>query len=206
MPHEDPTFPPRSQKPGISVGLTGVAAKGEIGSLTPWISYNFASDWYADAKNETKNSNHHARRREILFSVACAESYLLEWARDQILKRDHPSLDRYFPPGNNRPIAEKWKDVPKQLKDHGLIHSVPNLGGGSAWGDFLRLVEFRNGLLHARASRPETPGLSASSLPVPSMDQLRSLSPGWACGVVSRLIQELNAAAGTNPPDWITHT
>lgn len=206
MPHEDPTFPPRTQEPGISDGLTGVAANVEIGSLTPWTSYNFASDWYADAKSEANNSNHHARRREILFSVACAESYLLEWVRDQILKHDYPSLDRYFPPGNNRPIAEKWKEVPKQLKGHGLIHSVPNLGGGSAWGDFLRLIEFRNGLLHARASRPETPGLSASSLPVPSMDQLRSLSPGWACGVVRRLIQELNTAAGTNLPDWITHT
>jgi len=206
VPHEDPTSPTRSQKPGISVGLSGVAAKGEVGSLTPWISYNFASDWYADAKIEANNSNHHARRREILFSVACAESYLLEWVRDQILKHDYSWLDRYFPPGKNRPIAEKWKDVPKQLKDHGLIHSVPNLGSGSAWGDFLRLVEFRNGLLHARASLPETSGLSASSLPVQSMDQLRSLLPGWASGVVRRLIQELNTAAGTNPPDWITHT
>lgn len=206
MPHEDPTDLSRSQKPGISVGLTGVAAKGEIGSLTPWISYNFASDWYADAKSEANNSNHHARRREILFSVACAESYLIEWVRDEVLKHDYIALDRYFPPGDPQPIKDKWKVVSKQLKDHGLIHSVPNLGGGSAWGDFLRLIEFRNGLLHARASRPETPGLSATSLPVPSMDQLRSLSPGWACSVVRRLIQELNTAAGTNPPDWITHT
>ncbi len=190
----------------VSVGLTGVSAKGETGSVTPWISYNFAADWYADAKSEAGASNQHARRREILFSVACAESYLLEWVRDDILKHDHPSLNRYFPPGANRPIGEKWRDVPKQLKDDALIHSVPNLGGGSAWGDFLILIEFRNGLLHARASRPETAGLSASSFPVPSMDQLRSLSAGWACGVVCRLIQELNTAAGTNPPDWITHT
>lgn len=206
MPHEDPTSPPRSQKPEISSGLSGNAAKGEIGSVIPWISYNFASDWYADAKSEANNPNHHARRREILFSVACAESYLLEWVRDQILKYDYPSLDHYFSPSNKRPIIDKWKDVPKQLKANGLIHSVPNLGDVSAWGDFLRLVNFRNGLLHARASRPETPGLSDSSLPVPSMDQLRSLSPGWACGVVGRLIQELNTAAGTNSPDWITHT
>lgn len=197
MSHEDPTLSPRGQE------LNGNVVKAETGSLTPWISYNFASDWYSDAKNEANNSGHHARRREILFSVACAESFLLEWVRDQILKHDHPSLDLYFPPGKYRPIECKWKEVPRQLKEHGRIPSVPNLGGGSAWSDFQDLIAFRNGLLHGRASRPETPGLSPPSRPVPSMEKLRSLSPGWACGVVRRLIEELNAAAGLSPPDWI---
>ena len=45
---------------------------------TVWLSANFASFWYADAKLEAiGNGDIHRRRREITFSVAAAESYLL---------------------------------------------------------------------------------------------------------------------------------
>jgi hypothetical protein len=140
-----------------------------------------------------------------VFAAACAESYLFEWVRDEVLKHDYRALETYFPPGTFRPITDKWKEVPKQLKAEGRIRDVPPLGGGTAWPDFGLLVEFRNGLLHARSSRPETAGLPEASLPRPSMQQLDDLASGWAVGVVRQLILELCSAAGTPPPEWLNH-
>ena len=111
-----------------------------------------------------------------MFAVACAESFLVEWVRDEILKHDYASLNFYFPPGNYRSIEVKWKEVPKQLKEHGRISSAPNLAG-SAWADFLDLIEFRNGLLHGRSSRPETSVFPNRA--VPFLDGQATQSLAW---------------------------
>src|SRR5262249_31345242 len=42
----------------------------------------FARSWYEDATQEAKNGRHedwHPRRREVVFAVAAAETYLFEW-------------------------------------------------------------------------------------------------------------------------------
>jgi hypothetical protein len=173
------------------------------GDATFWFTGSFAPLWFADARKETSSVNDsHARRREIVFSVAAAETFLLEWVRDDVLMRDFRNLDSYFPPGEWSRITDRWKDIPNKLKASGLIKSVPNFGGNT-WADFLRLVKFRNGLLHAGASRPETAGLTKQQLPVPSMSELDALRPGSAVDVVARLISELTSAAGTAPPPWL---
>lgn len=162
--------------------------------------------WFADARVEASRTQADARRREILFAVAAAESYFLEWVRDDVLNRNSADLDRFFPPGERRSITDKWREIPKALKIAGLISAVPNLGGGSAWGDFQLLVEFRNGLLHARSSRPETAGLPDASLPVPSLGQLQRLEAGWPTQVVCRLILDLHSGVGTSPPRWLANS
>jgi hypothetical protein len=187
----------------VIVPLTGVAAITAVGALTVWLSANFASYWYADAKSEAIGiGDTQRRRREITFSVAAVESYLLEWVRDEVLKRDFVRLDTYFPPGERRPVTEKWKDTTRALASDRLIPSAPNFTG-KTWQNFCRLVEFRNGLVHARASRPQTAGLSGIQMPVPSMEELQALEPGWAVGVITALIRELHVATGTKEPDWL---
>jgi hypothetical protein len=182
------------------VGSAFVSARATV-----WRSYHFAPEWYRDALNEAHHgTDHDARRREIVFAVCVAESYLLEWVRDSVLNRDFLALDKYFPPGEKRPITMKWKKIIKQLKDDSLIPDIPNFGG-TTWSNFNELVEFRNGLVHARASRPETDGLPEEKLPVPSKTILDELKVGWPTGVVYSLISELHDVVGTDPPDWLKH-
>ena len=111
------TLKPKSLEMKTSISLS---------RLTVWRSYSFAPEWYADAAKEAREGNdHHARRREIVFAVSSAESYLFEWVRDDILQRDFSELDKYFPPGDRKPIREKWKGIPKKLKGNCLISSIP---------------------------------------------------------------------------------
>jgi len=169
---------------------------------TVWLTANFAPRWFEDAVRESQHSGADARRREILFAVAAAESYLFEWVRDIVLKGDFPRVNDFFPPGNATPIKDKWKEVPKTLASKKLIAGVQDLSGRT-WAKFDKLVDFRNGLMHAAASRPLTSGLPPESQPVPSPADLQDLRQGWGVRAIFNLITELNAAAGTSPPDWL---
>jgi hypothetical protein len=172
-------------------------------SPTLWQSYSFAPEWFRDALHEARTGqDHHSRRREILFAVCAAESYLLEWVRDEVLKRNFSQLENYFPLGNRRGLTEKWKEVPKQLCRDGHLSGTPNLGGTN-WSDFQTLICYRNGLVHARASRPETKGQADDENPIPSKTTLDSLSAGWAVCVIVALIRDLHNAVGTPPPSWL---
>ena len=172
-------------------------------TATFWSSYSFAPEWFNDALNEARTGkDHHARRREIIFAVCCAESYLVEWIRDEVLNRDFNRLNQFFPPGERHGVAEKWKEVPKALYDAGLISAVPNLGR-PYWQNWLKLVDLRNGLIHAKASRPETHSQTADERPVPSRNDLEKLPPSWAIKVVVTLIRELHAAVSTPVPAWL---
>lgn len=202
MNDEQDFTPPTSASNDVTVPLTGLGVRVEQGSLTTWRSASFAGAWFDDALREAIHLERDSRRREIVFSTACAESYMLEWVRDEVLQDDFRALDKYFPPDCRRSICEKWKQIPKDLKSDGRIRDVPD-PGGKTWGAFVRLVRFRNGLVHAQASRPETEGQIQSARPVPSMAELDGLEHGWAVNVVRDLISELNCAAGTTPPDWI---
>jgi hypothetical protein len=122
--------------------------------------------------------------------------------RDEVLRRDFNRLNQFFPPGERRGVAEKWKEVPKALLEAGLISAALNLGR-SYWQDWLDLVDLRNGLMHARASRPETHSQPVSERPVPSKGDLDKLTPGWAVKVVVTLVRELHAAVSTLTPAWL---
>jgi len=180
-----------------------IGASAALARPTVWRSYHFAPEWYADALNEARHgSDHNARRREIVFAVCSAESYLFECVRDSVLQRNFNELNNYFPPGKKRPVTTKWNEIPKQLKDEGFIPSIPDLSG-QPWQDFAELVDYRNGLLHARASRPETNALPEESMPVPSKGLLDELDPGWATNVVRSLIIDLHNTVGSTLPDWL---
>ena len=164
--------------PQFISGAGGIAS-AEISEHAPtvWLTANLASEWYGDAMHEAEHPGSNHRRREILFAVAAAESYLFEWTRDVVLKKEYRRIDEFFPPGSTSPIKDKWKRIPKDAAARGLISNAPNLSGTS-WADFDRLVTFRNGLLHAFISRPETSGLLPQSLPTPSLEELQNLPHG----------------------------
>ena len=69
--------------------------------------------------------------------------------------------------------------------------------------DFMKLIEFRNGLVHARASRPSTFELLPELQPLPSVAALDALKPGEATEIVSMLIRELAVATGHQAPNWL---
>lgn len=170
---------------------------------TVWQTYSFAPRWFADALNEARTGKgHDARRREILFAVCFAESYLFEWVRDEVLNREFNKLVKYFPITARGGVEEKWKDVPKLLRKDGKIPKSPDLGGthGEEW---IRLVRYRNGLVHSVASRPETGSQPEAERPVPSKTVLDQLTARWAVNVVVESVRRLHDAAGTAVPEWI---
>lgn len=172
-------------------------------AITVWLTYSFVPEWYQDAFKEAKISNdHNARRREIVFSVNFAESYLVEWVRDDVLHRDFNRFFHYFPAGARHTAIEKWRDIPKHLHKDKLIPHVPDLGR-PYWEEFNKLVDYRNGVVHAAASRPDTSSLSPIEKPLPPKSVLDQLEPGWALRIVIELIRQLHKAVGTTPPSWL---
>jgi hypothetical protein len=110
------------------VRLRAVAPSSEdVIGATFWQTYSFAKEWFEDALREAKTSHDHkARRREIVFAICCAESYLFEWVRDEVLEQDFAKLTQYFPSGQKKGVKDKWKDVLKQLKPHGVVPAIPD--------------------------------------------------------------------------------
>jgi hypothetical protein len=194
-----------------SVSDGAIVSEGLTSRL--WITANFAKDWYRDARREAEtppagDSRHRDRvRREILFAVCLAETYLFEWVRDSVLNHDYETLNHYFPPVERKrpkmPVREKWREVPKQLMSDGRLSKLPRWTPEQdmAWK---RLVDYRNGLVHARASRPDTKGLGNGENPVPGPEELdQVVKRGWALGVVIDRIRGLHQAAGTELPPWL---
>jgi hypothetical protein len=172
---------------------------------TLWVSANFSEPWFRDAAREAEGKDrHHSTRREIVFAASFLESYIFEWAR-QVCGLER--INEYFPPkarfkGDHRiqrPLKDKWKCVPGELHTDGLISKIPDLDH-SGLG---MLVEFRNGLLHARASRPSTESLSKEFRPVPEPGQLESIGHGWACGVAKKLVLKLHEDLQTPAPSYL---
>ena len=179
------------------VGITG-------GDATLWLSSTFAPNWFEDATQEAKNEQGRSGlRREIIFAVCAVESYLVEWARDQVLGGKLKRLARYLPSDDRRGIWQRWKEVPKSLKADGLIRDTQDLSG-MLWTEFTELIELRDGLVHARASRPDA-GRGTADRPRPSHDDWGRLKHGWAATTIAGSIQELNRAAGTAAPTWAAY-
>jgi hypothetical protein len=170
--------------------------------VTVWQTYSYALDWWSDAIREATGSGHASRRREVLFAVCAAETYIFEWVRDGVLNRDFVALNRYFPFDRKRGVIEKFKEVPKQLAKDGLIRDALDCGGPE-FVAFRKLVEYRDGLVHAIASRPDTSSLAPPAKPMPSKQVLDALPAGWAAGVVRTLLQKLHADTDTLAPQWL---
>ena len=187
----------------LSVPLTGVETIAVAGTVTAWQTHSYAPEWFADAREQARADRGPAsRRREIVFAVCAAEAYLLEWVRDDVLDRDFETLASYFPPGDHSGIRCRWKTVTKRLSDASRTKAIT--WGGSEWQEFVNLVKYRDGLVHAGSSRPENADLPPGHGPHPTPSQLASLPTGWATGVIAKLIKHIHDQVGTDPPAWIS--
>ncbi len=172
-----------------------------------WLAYSFAPDWFIDASREAKAplGDVGARRREILFSVAFGESYIVEWVRDEVLKRDYQRFRTYFRAEDKLDAKTKWKEIPKRLCQDKLIPKPLKLGE-TYWEEWLKLVDYRDGLVHAVSSRPDSASLPETEKPSPPLDVLAKLPPGWAIETTVRLVKELHATVSTPLPSWLVGT
>jgi hypothetical protein len=177
-----------------------------------WSASSFAHEWFNDALKEAREGrDRSSRRREIVFAVCFTESYLFEWARDEIPGLRIDKLSQYFPQGDRRGIRARWKDVLKNLYKDKRIKEVPSFDPriNPHWNLFVDLVDYRDGLVHASASRPEIDIDSQSTTPapppspIPSPTDLDQLPAGWAVRVVVTVVRQLHQAVGTNPPAWL---
>jgi len=161
---------------------------------TIWLADNFAKDWFSDALHEARcGLDHHSRRREIVFAVCFAESYIVEWARNMLPVEEIRDLP--LP----KKLKDKWKHVPKEVCAcvGDKIEYDPNLG------DLGQLLRYRHGLVHAAASLPATNKQPQKEKPFPTKKRLQERKPGWAVRIVVALVRDLHQAVGTCPPKYL---
>jgi len=180
-----------------SKSIDAKAGTYSITTLAPtlWISANFAEPWYRDAQHEAEESDDHAVSREILFSACYLETYIFEWVRNI----DINLVNTYFPPGETQPLKDKWKEIPLQLHADRVIPRRPRLD----LSELGTLISYRNGLVHARASRPSTSDQPRAHKPVPGIDELKNRPRGWAIGVATKLVRQLHLELGSEPPVYL---
>lgn len=178
---------------------------------TIWLAFSFAPEWFKDAARESKEEGINARRREIIFAVCCVESYLVEWVRDGVLNRsyadasgnllDYDDVTTFFPL-NKVGIKERWKNVLKKLYEKDRLPSIPDFTT-TTWREFCELIDYRDGLIHATVSLPDTDALPEERRPTPLPQALAKQQGGWAVKRIINLLIELHEATRTSIPDWV---
>jgi hypothetical protein len=191
----------RSEKPDSeTLAVHSAMHAYRADNLNLWTFHTFSPDWFADACSEIKlTSNQNSRRREIVFAVCFVESYLFEWVGDDLLQADLERTKDYFPINDKKGIKQRWKDVIKKLVEDGLIEKSPDFKQ-KYWQEFHNLVDFRDGLVHANASRPDSGQIENNMGPIPAAHILNNLEPGWPTKTVMELVSQLHDAVGTPPP------
>ena len=173
------------------------SAGGSTIDPTVWISENFAQKWFADALHEAQSGkDFDSTRREIVFAVCFIESYIFEWVRSIVQLEE---INKYFPPKSNRKLKEKWKEIPGELYNNNKIKMNPKLDLSKLG----LLIKYRNGLVHAKASRPTTDIQPEETKPCPTRNLLNKLGHGWAVDIAVDLVVQLHNALGSSIPNYI---
>ena len=196
----------QKKPPDITIPLEPLSMVASASGPTVWISDNFAQDWFSDALHEAQSGkDHNSIRREIIYAACFAESYIFEWARSVLQIEE---INDYFPPTPRfsddpryrRDLKKKWKEIPSELYKAGKIKVDPklNLSGLGT------LLKYRHGLVHASASRPATGSQpDKKAKPFPTKEELKKLRPGWAVGIIIKLVKDLHQALGTPVPGYV---
>ena len=171
---------------------------------SPWSHQTFAPEWFKDALYEAQNaSGYNSTRREIVFAVAFAESYLFEWLRDEILKGEPNKLSIYLPLFYNQSPIKKWNTIPKKLFNAGLIPNIPKIENIQEWDEFDMVVKYRNGLSHSASSIPQNLSLPPGKFPIPPLGELNKIKPGWAIKTIIGVIKQFHEAAKMPMSEWL---
>jgi hypothetical protein len=168
------------------------------GVLKLAVASRFSERWFTDALDQSQLPGPDARRREIVFAVCLAESYLFECVVHDVFPNDWDGALKYFAPSARGGVDQKWREVPKKLFADRKLRAVPDLGGPHG-EDWAKLVDLRDALIHAVVSRPVTRQADdPTPLRSPSLT-LAGIPPGWALRVVVDRITRFHAAAGSQP-------
>lgn len=182
-------------------------------SLTQW--GNLAERWMRDAHAEARSApandseKRNALRREVVFAVCAAESYLFEWVRDreghyaygftQKVKKALTERGKLREKG----VIDRWKLVVTEVLDGGKPSKPSRFDRNSTWNDFVELVKHRDFLVHGGAALPRPPERSELTAKyTPRTDPFQQ-SPGYAVDRVVALIRQVHSWAGTAPPKWL---
>jgi hypothetical protein len=172
------------------------------GSVEVWITVSLTQPWLRDVVIESKQVGHDHRRKEIVFAVCFIETYLFEIVRDLILRMDYKETTRYFPVGRRLGIRDRCKEVFKQLFEDKKLKQAMNWSE-PFWSEFCRLIDMRDGLVHAAISRPYNSDLSKGANPTPTMEEFRKLSQGWALQTALNLVYAMHEAIGVELFPWL---
>lgn len=194
--------PSKTFKKNLSINV-----KPSVEIVTVWLSENFAPQWYQDAMTEAREGKDYgSRRREILFSACFAETYLFEWTRQlpavgvrKILEYFPPKPRFHEDPRYKRGPKRNWKELLKELYDEEKIKVKPKLD----LSQLGQLMKYRNGLVHALASRPATHNQPNNEKPIPLRNELEKMAPGWAIKIVNKLVRDFHDQLDTEVPDYI---
>lgn len=177
----------------------------------------FAEELEEEHSPATQQALVRTLHREIVFAVWFAEAFLLEYLRDYVFihrpgKGHREALvafvereidDQGRPLWERLGIRRRWKWAVKTLQEEGKLRDEPAFKG-QAWQRFqVDLAPFRNGIVHAKISRPVRSGTEESAEPTPAT--LFDRGPGWATCVVTELaraLHELNPR-DTEPPEYL---
>jgi hypothetical protein len=172
--------------------------------ISPWSHQTFAPEWFKDALYEVQNTRgYNSTRREIVFAVVFAESYLFEWVRDDILKGNPNELLTYLSLFYNQSPIKKWNTIPKKLYNDGLIQGIPKIENIQEWDEFDIVVKYRNGLSHSASSVPQNLSLPPGKFPIPPLGELNKIKPGWAIKTIIGMIKQFHKAASMPMPKWL---
>ena len=172
-----------------------------FGTPTAWAQLTLGPFWLQQAKNASTEADlASARRKELLFSVAAAECFLVEWVRDAVYGNVQQT-QTFFASRQLEPIRDRWKSIPKTLHALGVIQNVPSLDQSMAWQNFVSIIETRNALVHGGYSRPypldEPPRYRAMG--VLELLQKPAL---WSVTVVEKITEELCVSTGKWSASW----
>lgn len=158
--------------------------------------------------------------REIVFAVCFAEAFLLEYLRDYVFihrpgKGHREALvafverekdDQSRPLWERLGIRRRWKWAVKTLQEEGKLRDEAAFEG-QAWQRFQEdLAPFRNGIVHAKLSRPVRGGTEESAEPTPAT--LFDRGPTWATSIVTELARDLHELnlRDMEPPELLQAT
>jgi hypothetical protein len=188
----------------VPVSCDPVIAGSSVTTTKLWITASFSKAWFDDALHAAQEGqSRDNKRKEIVFAVCFTESYLYEFVRDHILKGQYDKLIKFFPVDDRRGIRERWKEVLRKLNGENLIKAISDFGADPSWQPFIELVNYRDGLIHAKASRTVKPVQNDDEKPIPSPQDLQNLESGWAVKTVVELVRSLHRHADIPPPTWL---
>jgi hypothetical protein len=163
------------------------------------VGQSLALHWFKDAIHESQGDSWHNVRREIIFSATFLESYLFDWAQNQLINDIGLLLDEFPHEGFIPSLTNKWGELVSK------VFRLRSLGNPPAKEnpELERLVNYRNRLLHGQTSRLEISSVENLSWPIPSVEELKKLGNGWALSVSLKCVQSLHFHAGSEVPEYL---